>query len=261
MSAGGVHHDEMPDPVDPLFEPGGPLAAFAEDARLAGGGPAPAPRPGLLAAMGMALVPSTMTTKEKPMFLNTLLSSLAAKVALALGLATAGVTAAGAAGVLPAAAQHAVATVVEATTPFQIPDDTSGGGVSLSASNDLAETTTTSSTTTSSTTSTSTSVPATTTTSISPTTTVPGITDDGQADNHGACVSAVAQDRSLTSREHGRAVSSVARSDCGKESSSTSTTLVTPTSTTVAGASGADAGQGRGNSDRGSSPGNSGKGK
>ena len=35
-------------------------------------------------------------------------------------------------------------------------------------------------------------------------------------DNHGAYVSAVAQDKTLTGREHGQAVSEVARSDAGK---------------------------------------------
>ena len=35
-------------------------------------------------------------------------------------------------------------------------------------------------------------------------------------DNHGAYVSAVAHDHTLTGREHGKAVSEVARSDAGK---------------------------------------------
>ena len=52
---------------------------------------------------------------------------------------------------------------------------------------------------------------------------VEGDTDEGGADeaggpvdNHGAAVSAVAKDPSLTGREHGQAVSEVARSDAGK---------------------------------------------
>jgi hypothetical protein len=38
----------------------------------------------------------------------------------------------------------------------------------------------------------------------------------GPVDNHGAAVSAVAKDDTLTGREHGQAVSEVARSDAGK---------------------------------------------
>jgi len=40
--------------------------------------------------------------------------------------------------------------------------------------------------------------------------------DAAPKDNHGAYVSAVAQDKTLTGREHGEAVSEVARSDAGK---------------------------------------------
>ena len=40
--------------------------------------------------------------------------------------------------------------------------------------------------------------------------------DAAPKDNHGAYVSAVAQDKTLTGREHGKAVSEVARSDAGK---------------------------------------------
>ncbi len=48
--------------------------------------------------------------------------SLAAKAALGVGIAAASVTAAGAAGALPPAAQRAVSAVVSATTPFSFPD-------------------------------------------------------------------------------------------------------------------------------------------
>jgi hypothetical protein len=47
---------------------------------------------------------------------------LVAKVGLGLGVAAASVTGAGAAGALPDAAQHAVATVVGSATPFTFPD-------------------------------------------------------------------------------------------------------------------------------------------
>ena len=40
--------------------------------------------------------------------------------------------------------------------------------------------------------------------------------DAAPKDNHGAYVSAVAHDKTLTGREHGKAVSEVARSDAGK---------------------------------------------
>lgn len=40
----------------------------------------------------------------------------------------------------------------------------------------------------------------------------------GPLDNHGAAVSAVATDHTVTGREHGQAVSEVARSDAGKPS-------------------------------------------
>jgi hypothetical protein len=50
---------------------------------------------------------------------------LAAKIGLGLGVAAASVSGAGAAGALPDAAQHAVATVVGAATPFTFPDTAS----------------------------------------------------------------------------------------------------------------------------------------
>ena len=52
--------------------------------------------------------------------------SLLAKVGLGVSVAVATATAAGAAGVLPDPAQRAVATVVEATTPFTFPDQADG---------------------------------------------------------------------------------------------------------------------------------------
>ena len=267
MSPESVHPNEMPHPIDPVFEPGGPLGFFADDARVAAGGLPPAPRPGLLALMGAGIAAPTVTPREKPMFVKSLLGSLAAKVALGVGLATATVTAAGAAGVLPAAAQHAVATAVGVATPFQLPDDTAGAPkAEVRAADEPVG-----STTTSSSTSTSTSVPKATSTTIAPATTVPTGSEARPLDNHGACVSAVAHDPSLTGEDHGAAVSTVARSDCGKTPSSTSTTAVRPTttsstSTTLAGNAGTGKGgpnakagsDGNGNAG-GDSPGNSGK--
>jgi len=213
---------------------------------MAAGGPAPAPGPGLRAVMEAGLVTSTRTPRSKPMLVKTFLGSLAAKVAVGVGLATAGVTAASAAGVLPAAAQHAVATVVGATTPFQLSDPTPAPApVERRESDDGAGSATTSTSTT------STSIRRTTTTSVSPTTTV--TTDDGRKDNHGSCVSNVAHDQAQAGEDHGKTVSSVARSDCGKDSTSSSSTTVKPstttsTSTTVARTS-SDKGKGKGGKD------------
>ena len=172
------------------------------------------------------------------MLVKSLLGSLATKVALGVGVATASVTAAGAAGVLPAAAQHAVASVVGATTPFQLPDEATSPPSGTIRAEEPAEATTTSSTSSTS-----------TTTSVKPTTATTEVGDGGAAaggtreDNHGACVSTVARDQSLTGEDHGKAVSAVAQSDCGKAGSTSTTaprsTTSTSTSTTVAGTSSA----------------------
>ena len=61
---------------------------------------------------------------------------MAAKAGMGVTLAAASTTAAGAAGVLPAPAQHAVATVVATATPFTFPDaasDRAGLGATVSA--------------------------------------------------------------------------------------------------------------------------------
>ena len=251
MSADGVHSYEMPTTPDDDWPTDDPvLAAFAEDLRIVASGPAPEPRPGLVAAMRQGpIVPMGLQheRKTKRMPVKTFLGSLVAKLALGVGIATASVTAAGAAGVLPDAAQHAVSTVVDATTPFSIPD----GSTVHAADVPLVDgsTTTTSTTVASSTTSTSTS-----------TTVATKGTDDGtdtggtagvHPDNHGACVSTAAQsDTSSTGENHGKAVSAVAKSDCGKTTSTTvgsSTTSSTPT--TVGGANpGATTNSGPGNS-------------
>ena len=184
------------------------LASFTEDLRILAGGPAPEPRPGLVAVMRQGVVDPITTPGRRKMLVKTLVGSLAAKIALGMGVATASVTAAGAAGVLPDPAQHAVAAVVDAATPFALPDPSD-------SINDVVD------------------IPTSSTT----TTTVADDTDDtsGRAANHGACVSAVARDKS-GSGSHGKTVSSVARSDCGKTSatpSTTSTTVVSSTTSTT----------------------------
>ncbi len=160
------------------------------------------------------------------MLVNTFLASLAAKLAMATGLAVATVTAAGAAGVLPEPAQNAVASVVEATTPFALPSAAADEVVD-DVDDDV------------------------TTTTLGTSTTIAGndeddddgTTDGTRKENHGLCVSTVAKN-TPGGPDKGKTVSSVARSDCGKTSttvaptttsSTTVTTLPSTTTTTVAG--------------------------
>jgi hypothetical protein len=75
--------------------------------------PAPAPAPTPAAAPAPAWTAPVRPARR---------SGLGARVAAGFGLALAGATAAGAAGVLPDPAQHAMATVVEVATPFTFPD-------------------------------------------------------------------------------------------------------------------------------------------
>ena len=176
---------------------------------------------------------------------------LAAKVALGAGVAAAAVTTAGATGVLPAPAQHGVAVAVNAISPLEFPDLDGKVKVAADDSSDVTL----------------------------PTTTLPGddgvggdddaAGDDAEAkDNHGACVSEVAKDKGLTGREHGQAVSAIAKSDCGKEdetpTSTTTTSTTTTTTTTIlegdeTGETGETSLNGPGNSG-GNGNGNSGKG-
>lgn len=174
------------------------------------------------------------------MLVNTFLASLAAKLAMATGLAVASVTAAGAAGVLPEPAQKAVASVVEATTPFALPDAT-GEGMVAEVVDELVD-------------------DGVTTTTLGGSTILAaadeGTTDDGaRKENHGLCVSTVAQN-TPGGPDKGKTVSSVARSDCGKKAATTSTT-VDPTTSTTSSTVASSAGNGKGNSGNAS---NSGKG-
>jgi hypothetical protein len=253
--------DEMPDPTD---DPA--LAAFTEDLRTIAAGPAPEPRPGLLAVMFQgASVPIDSCPGRRKMLVKTFVGSLAAKVALGMGVAAASMTAAGAAGVLPSPAQHAMASVVGATTPFVLPDPST---VTVQSGHD----TPTSSTVTARAGGTEdgaiVGAAADKNGNAGAVTDKSGnagtVTSDDKvgavADNHGACVSAVAG-------SGGKTVSSVARSDCGKAGTSTSTssTSTSTTSTTVAGSADrtANSGPGSANSGRGNSgsgSANSGKG-
>ena len=234
---------KLPDDQWPTDDP--VLASFAEDLRIVASGPAPEPRPGLVAAMRQGAVPIEQPAgRKKKMLVKTFVGGLAAKLALGMGVAAASVTAAGAAGVLPDPAQHAVASVVAAATPFALPDPSD---VTTLATED------------------DTPGGSTTTTTSSTTTTLAGSGDDGDAGtravNHGLCVSTAAQDKSGEGN-HGKTVSSVARSDCGKTASSASTTTTVAggsTTTTIGGGSTTttiDDGQRSANS----GPGNSGNG-
>ena len=234
----------MPHTIDPAFEPGGLLAGLADDARMAAAGPAPTPGLGLLAAMGAVATLPIVSPRRKRMPVRTSFGGVAARVAAGVGLTLGGFTVAAAAGVLPAAAQHAVASVVAATTPFQLPNGATNGSMSASPVDSNGESSVSSTTTASTSTLPATSLPPTTlpttstsslptsTTAPRPPTTLSG--GSGQPSNHGACVSAVAHNHSVTGQAHGQAVSAAAQSDCGKGSSSTSTTLA-PTTTAPAG--------------------------
>ncbi len=138
-----------------------PLAGLVEDLHSVTSGPPPAPSTQLAAmladgfstAKGDLLVtaasnvtgPATQaaglpTWRKKKMIIAELLAglSVAAKAGFGISAAAAAVTAGGAAGVLPGPAQHAVATGVEAVTPFSFPDKANdkadfGGTVSTDA--------------------------------------------------------------------------------------------------------------------------------
>ena len=224
---------------------------FAE-LRSWGGEPAPKPSQALATLLAgdvtapVAGLEPASKPRRKRMLVSELLAGLGTKLAalglvakagLGVGVAAAAVTGAGAAGVLPDAAQHAVATAVGAVTPLQLPDPlatttvgTSGTVGGAAVAGDEA-----------------------------------GEDDDGvgtgQPANHGACVSAVAKDKSTTGREHGQAVSAIAKSDCGKEGTSTSTSIATTTTTTSTTLVAGTANSNRGNSgNAGNSGGNSGQG-
>jgi hypothetical protein len=135
-------------PAEPGFDW---LLPFVEDLGAASRGSAPATTPALalLLTEGFSTekgdLPATAASNvtgpapqaaglpkwRKKMLIGELLAGLVAKVAglgmatkagMGLALAAASTTAAGAVGVLPAPAQHAVATVVDAATPFTFPD-------------------------------------------------------------------------------------------------------------------------------------------
>ncbi len=245
----------------------GPLAAFADDLRSAVSGPPPAPGPELArllregfsidhgelpATAGIATRPSPepagpSTTRRRNMTISELLAALtaklaglglAAKAALGLGVATASVTAAGAAGVLPDPVQQAVATVVNAATPLNIPDGTDddltstiteGPGDLVPNPGDLTGTLDDVTGTVDDATGTVDDVDG-----VDGVGGVGGV-GGGQPANHGACVSAVAKNAPRgPGGVHGQAVSAAAKA-CPKPNGAggDDTTATTTTTTTT----------------------------
>jgi len=268
------------------------LLPFVEDLGVASSRPVPVVRPALVMFLANGIstekgeLPATAASnvtgpapqaaglpkwRKKKMLISELLAGLAtklgglgmaAKAGMGLTLAAASTTAAGAAGVLPAPAQHAVATVVASATPFSFPDTAnSAASVGAKAATDATKVldATVSDATKTVTDATKTVADATKTVTDVTKTATGGAAASSQAGNHGACVSAFAGDKSATvDGNHGKAVSAVAKSDCGKtmggdtSSSTTPTTVGSTTSTTVSGATGATSsgsnGKGKGNS-------------
>lgn len=114
----------------------GLLTSFAEDVRLAGTATVPNPSTALAAVLAEGFstdkgdLPVTAArTRRTPAEVMSRLGAraagwgLAAKVGLGLGVALTGVTAAGAVGVLPDAADNGVRGAIESVTPFEFPDD------------------------------------------------------------------------------------------------------------------------------------------
>jgi hypothetical protein len=246
------------------------LAAFVDDVRTVADGPVPRPTAQLAALMAEGLsteqgdLPATVPQvsarpkwRKRRMSVAQLLAGLAAKLAgmglaakaaLGLGAAAMMTTTAAAAGVLPDPVQHAVASVVNPVSPLNVPDGTGA----VAADEDDPDTSTTTST---------------------PSTTLPGGdddddgTDDGEAGvpaNHGGCVSEAAHSVNRgPGGEHGKAVSEVARSDCGKsgDDDDDETTVTTePTTTPTTDGTSASSNSGPGSQNSGKGKGNGGNG-
>jgi len=99
----------------------GSLASFAEDVRVATGGPTPEPSAELAVLLrGRPALDSGGTRPARPL---ARLPGVGLRVKAALGaaLATTGVAAAGAAGLLPEPVADAVRPFVELVTPFEVP--------------------------------------------------------------------------------------------------------------------------------------------
>ena len=252
MSPEGVHDYEMPnarplnDPAVEAFLSGRgtpseelePLMAFGEDVRLVVSAPPPVPSPALAVLMteGLSSPPARvpqaapMNERRKTMAFPPQLGSgigaklaalgLAAKISLGVGVATAGIAAAGTTGVLGDDVQNGLAEAVESTTGIDL-----GGSLDQVIPDDQLP---------------DVSIPETPEVSVPELPEVPDVTDDlddttdgepaERKANHGACVSAAAHQKPADGSSHGKAVSQIARSDCGKDgqtgNSTTSTTSI-----------------------------------
>jgi hypothetical protein len=99
------------------------LVPFVEDLERASQAPAPVVQPALARMLAEGFSPElgeVLAAGPPPARRTRRLTAKA--LGLGFALVATGTTAAAAAGVLPGPAQHAVATVVEATTPFSFPD-------------------------------------------------------------------------------------------------------------------------------------------
>jgi hypothetical protein len=256
------------------------VSAFVVEARSAGRGEPPAPSPELQAILseGLSFAPETDAAprrslrgdraatggparRSRRMAVAELVAGLGlgAKVLLGAGMASASLTAAGAAGVLPGPVDHAVEGVVRTATPFDISDDDGpatdddgnfGSIVSEDATDpsspgvdghtiasmahdrhDDGSTTTTAPSTT------------TTTTEGSTTTTTTDTTGSTTADGNqglGDTVSDDARGEDGTPGVDGQTVASEARQH-GRDHNSTTTTTTSDTTTTTTTASPAEA--------------------
>jgi hypothetical protein len=277
----------------------GGVGAFVVEARSAGQGEPPAPSAELQAILteGFSIAPdadatprrarrgdragSTDPVRRRRMAIAELVTGLGlgAKVLLGAGVASASLTAAGAAGVLPGPVDHAVEGVVRTATPFDISDDDgpatdddgnfgsivsedatdpSSPGVdgrtisSLAHDRHDASTTTvapTTTTTTGSGTTTTTTTTAPTTGTTEPTT---GSTEAGGNQGLGDTVSADARGEDGTPGVDGQTVASQARQHGRGHDSSTTTASTTEAPATTTTSAAPD------DTDTGSAPGASG---
>jgi hypothetical protein len=278
------HDDEMArrelddDAVEALLAgrsapPGwGAVGAFVVEARSAGRGEPPAPSSELRAILAAGLSPASEADaahapgargdravgstvpvrRSRRMAVAELVAGLGlgAKVLLGAGVASASLTAAGAAGVLPGPVDHAVEGVVRTATPFDISDDdpnddgnfgsivsedatdpsspgVDGQTISSMAHDRHADATTTTVAPTTTTTSTTTDG-STTTTATTDATTDTSATNQGLGDT----VSADARGEDGTNGVDGQTVASEARQH-GRDHNSTTTTASTEASTTT----------------------------
>lgn len=109
------------------------LAAFATRVRAVGDGPAPRPSPALasLLAAGAAASPVPAPEAARPATRRIAVAkvaglSIVAKLGLGVTAAAAGVTGAGAAGVLPGSVNHAVRHAIEVVTPLEFAEREDG---------------------------------------------------------------------------------------------------------------------------------------